>query len=199
MRFLISQTNFMKLIVGLGNIGKEYEKTRHNCGFMAVYYLQKSFIETFGDFKLNKKFNALILSENFNNEKIILAMPQTFMNNSGEPVSALMNYYKINVMDLFVIHDDIDLPLGKIRISQNSSSGGQKGVQSIINHLGTKNFIRFRIGIKSKNIIKNTSKFVLQKFAKDEEKIISKSLEKTHLAVAMTITEGINNAMNKFN
>ncbi|MFH1837982.1 MAG: aminoacyl-tRNA hydrolase [Candidatus Kuenenbacteria bacterium] len=189
----------MKLIIGLGNPGKEYEKTRHNCGFMAIYNLQKTLNESFDDFKFNKKFDALISQGNFNGEKIILVMPQTFMNDSGKSVSALINYYKINFEDLFVIHDDIDLLLGKIKISQNRSSGGQKGVQSIIDHLGTKNFIRFRIGIKSEGIMQNTYDFVLQKFTKDEQKIISESLQKINLAVKMVLEKGVTKAMNEYN
>lgn len=188
----------MKLIIGLGNPGKEYEKTRHNCGFLAVCNLQKTLNESFDDFKFNKKFNALISQGDFNEEKIILAMPQTFMNNSGKSVSALINYYKLNSLDLIVIHDDIDLPLGKIRISKNVSSAGHKGIQSIIDYLGTKNFIRFRIGIKS-NEIRDTSEFVLQKFTKEEQKIISKNLQKINLAFKMILEKGINEAMNKYN
>ncbi len=189
----------MKLIIGLGNPGKEYQKTRHNCGFMAICNLQKILNENFDDFKFNKKFHALISQGNFNEEKIILAMPQTFMNDSGKSVNALINYYKIHFTDLFIIHDDIDLFLGKIKISRNSSSGGQKGVQSIINYLGTKNFIRFRVGIKLNNIIKNASEFVLQKFTKDEEKIISKSLQKINLAIKTTLEKGVDEAMNQCN
>ncbi|PKL72600.1 aminoacyl-tRNA hydrolase [Candidatus Kuenenbacteria bacterium HGW-Kuenenbacteria-1] len=188
----------MKIIVGLGNPGKEYEKTRHNCGFMAIYNLQKTLNENFDNFKFNKKFDALISQGDFNKEKIVLAMPQTFMNNSGKSVSALMNYYKLNSSDLFIINDDIDLPIIKIKISKNINSAGHKGVQSIIDYLETKAFIRFRIGIKPIHIY-NTKEFVLQEFTKEQEKNISENLEKITLAIKMTLKEGINNAMNKYN
>ena len=198
----------MKLIVGLGNPGDEYKKTRHNCGFLAVCDLQKNLNESFSNFKFNKKFNALISQGNFNEEKIILTMPETFMNNSGQTVRKIIENYlpmggfpkgeKLEIENLFVIHDDLDLFLGKIKISKNSGSAGQKGVQPIIDCLGTKNFIRLRIGIRPDKIY-DAHKFVLQKFNKEEQKIISESLEKINLAVKMILEKGVEQAMNKYN
>ena len=128
------------LIVGLGNPGKKYEKTRHNVGFRVIDELEKEIFD----------------------ENIILFKPQAFMNNSGRTVKKFFQNSKLKTQNLIVVHDDIDLLLGKIRISKNSSSGGHKGIQSIIDTLGTKNFTRIRIGIRPKFKC-NTERFVLEK------------------------------------
>ncbi|MFH0805420.1 MAG: aminoacyl-tRNA hydrolase [Patescibacteria group bacterium] len=162
----------MELIIGLGNPGKKYEKTRHNLGFLVINELAEKM--EMNNWKIKMQFNANIAQGNFKNEKIILAKPQTFMNNSGMAIKSIVDYYKIPNENIFIIHDDIDLLLGEIKVQKNRSSAGHKGVQSIINALGTKDFIRVRLGIKSidqKTII-DTEKFVLQKFSKDEEKIV---------------------------
>jgi len=146
----------MILIAGLGNPGKEYEKTRHNIGFRVIDELAK-----------NKLNDAVLLK------------PQTFMNNSGEAVSESVNFYKIKPTDLWVVHDDIDLPLGEFKISQNRGSAGHKGVESIIKKLGTKDFSRVRIGIcPQKGKPKTVEKFVLQNFTKTEEKTIKEVVER---------------------
>lgn len=175
----------MKLIIGLGNPGKRYENTRHNLGFLAINKLAEK-IEI-DDWKIKMQFNANITQGNFNNEKIILAKPQTFMNNSGITVKSIADYYKISNEEILIIHDDIDLPLGKIKIQQSRGAAGHKGVQSIIDALGTKDFTRIRLGIKpiNKEIIIETEKLVLQKFSKDEEKIVQKTIKK---AVALITT-----------
>jgi len=140
----------MKLIIGLGNPGKEYEKTRHNAGFLAVDKIIENF--QFSIFNFQLKFNAEISQGIINNEKVISVKPQTFMNGSGQAVKAIADYYKIKPEDIIVIHDDLDIPLGKYKISKGKSSAGHKGVQSIIDLLGTKNFTRIRIGIGAKQI-----------------------------------------------
>jgi len=141
------------LIVGLGNPGKKYKQTRHNVGFMVIDALKK---------KISGK-------------NIVLLKPQTFMNNSGKTVKKIIRNLKFEIRNLVVIHDDIDLPLGTIRVSKNVGSAGHKGVQSIIDELGTQNFTRIRIGIQPKpKKPKDVEKFVLQKFTKGEEKIIEK-------------------------
>jgi len=137
----------MKAIVGLGNPGKKFEKTRHNVGFLVIENLKLK-IENFSDWENNKKLLSEISEGEIANQKIILIKPQAFMNNSGKSVKMLNTKYKIQDTNLFVIHDDIDIPLGKIRISKGRSSAGHKGIESIIKELGTKNFVRFRIGIK---------------------------------------------------
>ena len=166
----------MKIIVGLGNPGAKYEKTRHNVGFMAVDFLAQ---ELGLDWEESKKFNALIAK----NSKIILVKPQTFMNLSGQTVRKIFDYYKIPVADLqdeanqgmlVVLHDDLDIALGKYKVSFDSRSAGYNGVQSIIDYLGTKKFLRVRIGIKNEELAKvPVEAFVLQKFGAEEKKIIN--------------------------
>ena len=146
----------MILIVGLGNPGKKYKKTRHNVGWRVIDVLKKSL-------------------DSAQDKDIILLKPQTYMNKSGKEVKSLITKYKIPISNLWVIHDDIDLPLGTIRISKNIGSAGHKGVQSIIDELRTKNFSRIRIGILPKaGKPKNVEKFVLEKFTKEEKKIVKK-------------------------
>jgi len=142
----------MKLIIGLGNPGEKYEKTRHNIGFRAVDKFQRN--NNFPEFSFPKKFQAEISKGILNNEKIIIAKPQTFMNLSGKAIKALIKNYKLETKNLIIVHDDIDLPLEKIRIVKNRGAGGHRGVESIIQGLGTKNFIRFRFGINPNAKIK---------------------------------------------
>ena len=194
----------MILIIGLGNPGKRYEKTRHNIGFQVVDESARK--NNFSDFKLLKKFNAKISKGMLNGQKIILAKPQAFMNNSGKAVKNLTIHYSLPTINLIVVHDDIDLPLGKIRIVKSRGGAGHKGVQSIINELGTKNFVRFRIGIKPKTYpplkSKALDRFVLKKFTKDEEKIVKGVIKKTVEAFEFVLKNGgggLEKAMNKFN
>ena len=158
------------IIIGLGNPEKKYNDTPHNIGFEAIDKFAKE--NDFPDFSLSKKFRAQISEK----ENIILAKPETFMNNSGKCVSALANFYKEKV--LVIIHDDIDLELGKIRISKNRGSAGHKGVESIIKDLGTKDFTRIRIGIRPKQQIAATEKYVLTKFKKQDKEVIAESTKK---------------------
>jgi PTH1 family peptidyl-tRNA hydrolase len=175
----------MRIIVGLGNPGDKYKITRHNAGFMAVDALANKFGLTWEE---NKKFKALTAK----GLDIILVKPQTFMNLSGESVQAILSYYKLMPKSLgiikkkdadlseilTVIHDDLDIDLGKFKISTDSRSAGHNGVQSIINHLKTKNFKRIRIGIKTPLKEKiPTEKFVLQKFSEEELVITKKIIE----------------------
>jgi PTH1 family peptidyl-tRNA hydrolase len=191
----------MIIIVGLGNPGKKFEKTRHNLGFLIIENLKLK-IKNFSDWKYEKKFKAEISRGKIGNKKIILAKPQTFMNNSGKSVKPLTRSYNLEPKNLIVVHDDIDLPLGKIRISIGRSAAGHKGVQSIIDELGTKNFVRFRIGIKPTTYdlrLTTIENFVLQKFNKEEEKILKGVIERTCQAIETLIKEGIEKAMQKFN
>ncbi len=150
----------MKLIVGLGNPGKDYENTRHNIGFMILdNYLKEC--------TWQKKFNAEYTTTSINGEKVILVKPMTYMNLSGDAVVEFVNYFKINAQDVLVIQDDLDLPFGKYRIKTNSSDGGHNGIKSIINRLGTKSFARLKIGI-SHNANGDTKDYVLGKFNKEQ-------------------------------
>jgi len=192
----------MILIIGLGNPGKKFEKTRHNIGFRVLDEFQRKNkdMHHFSNFKLIKKFNSLISEGKSNDENIVLVKPQTFMNLSGKAVKKLISNIQNLTSKLWIIHDDIDIPLGEIRIVKNRSSAGHKGVESIIKELGTKNFVRFRIGIQPKfGKPKNPERFVLQKFNKEEEKIVKEVIKKTVEAIEMILKEKIEKAMSKFN
>lgn len=168
----------MKLIIGLGNPGEKYKKTRHNAGFLAVDKLVSSI--KYQVLSTQSKFKTEISQGLLDNEKVILVKPQTFMNESGKAVRAVLDYYKIKPEDIIVIHDDLDIPLGEYKISKNKNSGGHKGVQSVIDSLGTKDFTRIRIGIEIQNLPHKipTEKFVLEKFGKEEIGIIESVIEK---------------------
>lgn len=157
----------MKIIVGLGNPGKQYEQTRHNAGFLAIdYFLQHK--ETIA---CQSKFEAQICEYHEAAQKIFLVKPQTFMNNSGEAVSEIVNFYKIDPKkDLLVIHDEVDLPLGSLKSTNDSSAAGHNGVQDIFDILGTKNIHRVRIGIETRESRNDlpTDAFVLQRFTSTE-------------------------------
>ena len=192
----------MILIVGLGNPGRKFQKTRHNLGFRVVeaFFKKNRDRHNFSNFKLKKKFNAEISERKFNDKKIILTKPQTFMNLSGRAVKKITNNLQLTTNNLWVVHDDIDIPLGKIRISIGRGAAGHKGVESIIKELGTKNFVRFRVGIQPKTgKPKNPEKFVLQKFNKEEEGLIKEVIQKIIEAIEMTIIKGLEKAMTKFN
>lgn len=161
----------MLIIIGLGNPGKEYERTRHNAGFMIVEKLRERW--NFPDFEFGKKFNASLSKGKFQQKEIILAKPETFMNLSGQAVKSLMDFYKLPAEDILVIHDDLDIPLGSFRIATDSGSAGHNGVENIINLIGTKTFRRIRIGIKPEEGIIDATNFVLQNFKDDEIKIIN--------------------------
>jgi peptidyl-tRNA hydrolase, PTH1 family len=170
----------MKIIIGLGNPGKEYENTRHNIGFFFVDKLREEY--SLPDFEMNRKFNAYLSKGIFEiqNSKfeILLVKPQTFMNLSGEGVQAILTFYKLTPDDIIVIHDDLDIPTGKYKIAADSSSAGHHGVEDIIEKLGTQKFKRIRIGIgeaTEEGAIKcrlGAHDYVLDKFSEDElEKI----------------------------
>ncbi|PIS38622.1 MAG: aminoacyl-tRNA hydrolase, partial [Candidatus Nealsonbacteria bacterium CG08_land_8_20_14_0_20_43_11] len=197
------------IIAGLGNPSEEYRKTRHNIGFRTVDEFQKE--NNFPEFSFSKKFNALISETNQPQGKIILVKPQTFMNNSGTAVGKMACHYKIETKNLFVVHDDIDLPIGKIKIVINRGAAGHKGVESIVKRLSTKSFVRFRIGIapetwnvkhetiNNKNRKVKTEEFVLKKFSKEEKIILESVIKNASKAIRMAIEEGAEKAMNEFN
>ncbi len=183
----------MKIIIGLGNPEKKHESTRHNLGRLIIKGFQRK--ADFPDFELKKKMKALISKKG----KVILAMPETFMNASGKSVKLLVKDYKLKTNNIVVVHDDFDLNVGKIKISKNKGAAGHKGVQSIINELKTKDFIRFRIGIKSKRRPKNLDKFVLKKFTKQEKETIKKAVENCVEALELALEQGLEKAMNEYN
>jgi len=178
----------MILIIGLGNPGTKYKNTPHNLGFEIVNLIKKE--GSFSVWKNKAKLKAKISQGEINNQKIILAKPQTFMNSSGQAVSHLIKFYKIPLKNLWVIHDDLDMELGKIRIKKDSKSAGHKGVQSIIDELGTKNFNRLKIGIGPKPIKINSKKFVLQKLPKEKQEKMAQAKEKAALLLIKNISNG---------
>lgn len=188
----------MILIAGLGNPGPEFKNTRHNVGFRVIDRFTEE--NNFPDFRFEKKFNAEISEGQFFGQKIILAKPQSFMNLSGDVVRNLFIYFKLPAENLFIIHDEIDIPVSKIKISKESGAAGHKGVGSIIEKLKTNSFVRLRIGIQSqKGKPKNVEKFVLQKFNKEEEKILKGIIKKAVNAIEMILKEGLEKTMNEHN
>lgn len=165
----------MKLIIGLGNPGEQFKKTRHNLGFAAIDALAKKL--NAGEWQFKKQFNALVAEIKPNGKKIILAKPQTFMNESGRAVKSLAEYFHIAIKNILIIHDEMDLPLGEFRFQTGRGAAGHKGVQSIIDELKSKDFSRLRIGIGIQMKEIETEDFVLQKFSEAEEKIALAAIE----------------------
>ena len=191
-----------KMIVGLGNPGLRYEKTKHNIGFRvidALYQKMQSTNDTDSSSakRVKSVCNSLVIQTEHHSSPIILAKPMTYMNNSGSAVSALINRFDIPLTDLCIIYDDVHLDIGKIRIRRKGSDGGQKGMQSIIHHLGTFEFPRLRIGIGEP--IGDITDYVLSEFSKSEEIEIEQMIERAVNAVDTILQEGILTAMNRFN
>ncbi|MBI2644434.1 MAG: aminoacyl-tRNA hydrolase [Candidatus Wildermuthbacteria bacterium] len=183
------------LIIGLGNPGKQYEHTRHNAGFMALDALAAKF--EFPECKLHKKSESLISEGRIDGADVLCAKPQTLMNNSGLAAKLLYAKYKIlNTKYLVVVHDDIDLPLGQLKISFASGSAGHKGVESIIEQLGTKDFIRIRIGIQPlAGKPEDVENFVLRKFTPQELQAIRKTIDSIPAMLQTIIDQGLDQAM----
>ena len=184
----------MKVVIGLGNLGKKYEKTRHNIGFIAVDNLRK---------KMNisderEKFQALVSEKNIDGEKVIFLKPQTFMNLSGNSVIEIVNFYKLDPKkDIIVIYDDMDLSFGDIRIREKGSSGGHNGIKSIISHIGEE-FIRIKCGIGAKE--KDAVEHVLGEFNQTEQKDLDEILEKiNNCVIEMLSVQNLDRIMQKYN
>jgi PTH1 family peptidyl-tRNA hydrolase len=183
------------LIVGLGNRGREYRENRHNVGFMLVDRLAAKLDVRFS--RLQSK--ALVASATYNERKIILAKPQTFMNLSGQSVQGLIRFYKLSLTNLLVAHDDLDLPPGTIRIRPDGGSAGQKGMESILERLGTDEFARIRLGIGHPPGQMQAPDYVLQDFSDAEMTDISETLDRAVEAALTFVNEGLDAAMNRFN
>ncbi|MFZ5354778.1 MAG: aminoacyl-tRNA hydrolase [Bacillota bacterium] len=185
----------MYIIVGLGNPGEKYKYTKHNVGFMTIDYLASQH----GISVSKIKHKAVIGEGTVGGEKVVLAKPQTFMNLSGESVMELLHWYKVDVSRLIVIYDDIDLPIGKLRIRPNGSSGTHNGMRSIIYLLNSQDFPRVRIGIGGKPDYMDLADYVISNFHKDDIPIMAETVEKAAKAVEEIASRGINSAMNKYN
>ncbi|KKW41553.1 MAG: Peptidyl-tRNA hydrolase [Candidatus Magasanikbacteria bacterium GW2011_GWA2_56_11] len=177
----------MKLVVGLGNPGKKYAKTRHNAGFMALDSVRdKLAVQTeLSPWELSSKFNAQISAGTLDQKKILLVKPMTYMNASGESVQLVAHFYGLTPADIVVVHDDKDLPLGTVRVQKDRSHAGHNGVRSVIEHLGTKDFLRVRIGIASQGHLSaaDTAKFVLNKFSLFERTAAQKTVESAAMEI----------------
>lgn len=189
----------MKIIVGLGNPGKQYQLTRHNIGYRVVEtFLQKS-VES--DIRWKSRFNSHIFSIQIKNEPIIIVKPLTYMNLSGIAVNEVLNFYRGNKNDLLVIYDDIHLPLGTLRIRHRGSSGGHRGMESIIQSLETQEFPRLRVGIFNQILLKQMDhpSFVLSKFLPEEERILEKIIPQAAQAIHDILEYGYDYAMRQHN
>ena len=183
----------IKLVIGLGNPGAEYERTRHNAGFMFVDALAKKIFDE-SDWKEEPKlFSAVLKVRN-----IVLAKPQTFMNASGKAVGALIKFYKIKPTDVLLIHDDVDIPLAEARLQFDRSSAGHKGVESVMRALKTQKFARLRIGVGPKRGHKEAMKVVLQKFSAPDYTDLAKHIKKWIPSIELWIKEGLPAAQMKF-
>lgn len=187
----------VRLVVGLGNPGAEYDLTRHNIGFMLVDFLAQEA----GTSIKRKDCRALLGRVPLENETVELVKPQTYMNLSGESLSCLLakNEYRDDRAKLIVISDDLALPFGKIRIRPKGSAGGHNGLKSIISCLKTEEFIRLRIGIQSEHSVSDTKRFVLDRFSKTEQAEIDNLLRKSVEALSVIIRDGVERAMAQFN
>lgn len=186
----------MKLVVGLGNPGVQYAKTRHNIGFMVIDYLAEQLNITVD----KVKFKSIIGEGYAGTEKIILAKPQTYMNLSGEAVLDMVQWYKLEPEEIIVIYDDMDLPTGRIRLRSQGSAGGHNGMKSIIYLIQTDKFPRLRVGIgrpDNQNI--ESANFVLGKFSDSEAELMGPAVKKAAEAVLKTFQTGVERAMNEVN
>lgn len=191
----VSGGKIMKVFVGLGNPGRQYEETRHNIGFMVIDELADKW-----NIPLTQsKFKGIFGQGTINGEKVLLVKPLTYMNLSGECVRPLLDFYKLDVGDLVVIYDDLDLPAGKLRLRQKGSAGGHNGIKSLIQHLGTQNFNRIRMGIDRPKNGPSISDYVLGKFHTEERSEIDDSVKKAAEACEENLSKEFLQVMNTFN
>lgn len=185
----------MKIIVGLGNPTAQYNGTRHNVGFSVISELAEKYNISMD----GKKHKAIYGKGSIEGEKVILAMPQTYMNLSGESVRELTDYYKVEPEDVIVIYDDINLDVGKLRIRKKGSAGGHNGMKNIIKHLNTEAFPRVRVGVGEKPKHMDLADYVLSRFDKNELDDIREGCTNACRAIAMMIAEDVEAAMNVYN
>jgi len=185
----------MKVIVGLGNKGLKYAKTRHNIGFEVVELLAHR-----NQIEMNsRKFKGLVGQGFIEGVKVLLVMPLTYMNLSGECVREVLEFYKLGAQDLIVIYDDINLDVGALRIRIKGSAGGQNGIKNIINHLGHNEFLRFKVGVGPQPPNKKAEYFVLEHFAKKQMDNVIEAIEHTASGVEVYLKQGLEYTMNNYN
>lgn len=185
----------MKVIVGLGNPGMEYVGTRHNVGFETIDRLADACSIDVTQQKHKGSIGQGVIA----GQKVLLVKPMTYMNNSGECVSAVVNFYKLSLEDVIVIYDDINLDVGRLRIKERGSAGGHNGMKSIIAHLKSEEFTRVRIGVGMKREGQNLVNHVLSKFSKQQQEMIAEGMDDAVQAVELILSDGIAKAMNTFN
>ena len=183
------------LLIGLGNPGREYRDTRHNVGFMLIDRL----IVRLNARGMKVQSKAIVTNATYEDRKLILAKPQTYMNLSGQSAQGLLHFYKLPVENMLIAHDDLDIPFGSIRIRPKGGPGGQGGMASTISQLGTKDFPRLRIGIGRPPGRMDPAAYVLQNFSRDEMKVLSEIVDRAAAAALEFAKNGVNAAMNKFN
>lgn len=185
----------MKWIIGLGNPGSDYRNTRHNVGFMAVDQFAKQWNLEFQ----HSKFKADLAEGHVKGQKVVLLKPTTFMNLSGEAARAFIDFYKVSVEDLIIVYDDLDLPLGRIRLRYQGSAGGHNGMKSLIQHLGTEVFNRVRIGISRPKPGYDIADYVLSNFAKSEREPLDDALDKVCKALEAALEHPYDKVMAQYN
>jgi PTH1 family peptidyl-tRNA hydrolase len=183
------------LLIGLGNPGREYRDSRHNIGFMLIDRL----IVRLNARGMKVQSKAIVTTATYEERKLILAKPQTYMNLSGQSAQGLLHFYKLPMENMLVAHDDLDIPFGTIRIRPKGGPGGQGGMASTIEKLGTKDFPRLRIGIGRPAGRMDPSDYVLQNFSRDEVKMLSEVIDRAADAALTFVADGLNKAMNKYN
>ena len=186
----------MHLIVGLGNPGADYAKTRHNAGFLLV---EKLAAQRQAGWNNERKFAARMAKADHSGGKILLCEPQTFMNLSGEAVATVQQFYQLPLGNILIVVDDADLPLGEIRLRPGGGSGGHHGLESVAQHLGSKAYARLRIGIGRKHEARQITGHVLGKFSADENALLEKVLERAAGQIECWLTAGLQKAMSQFN
>ncbi len=184
----------MKIIVGLGNPGREYSATRHNVGFMAVDELAARW----GVANWREKFGSQV-AEHRGEETVLLVKPQTYMNLSGQAVSALVRWHKLDVTDIVVVYDDVDLPAGKLRLRPAGGAGGHRGIESLLAHLGKDTFARIRIGVGRPPEYMETADYVLGRFSAEEQPLMAEAVKRAAAAVEAVLKDGLAKAANEYN
>ncbi len=194
-RFLNKDSEHWFLLAGLGNPGSEYEDTRHNIGFAVIQAVSRRW-----GIDINRyRFKSLTGDGEYNGKRVALVLPQTYMNNSGIAISSLMRFYKLDPCNLLVVHDDLDLPFGSIRLRKSGGSAGQKGMQSIIERLGTSDFPRLRVGIGRPPGRMDAVDYVLKKFKRADQNLLNQVLDQSADAIETYLEQGIEKAMTLFN